>query len=377
MQKRILLAPNSFKECADSVTVASYFTEELDNINFCKNILLPLSDGGDGFLEVCNKYYNLEVLQYEISTPYDMSTFQCKVGYNKLKEIMYVESADVLGLKIIPPDKRHPLLLSSKGLGDLFKYILQDVEDGKLKVRKIIIGIGGTGTNDLGLGVLEPFGLKLMDKSGNILNLIPTEFQFACALAWSKLDLPFEIEMICDVNNPLLGFNGATYEFGMQKGLTADELEIAENGFANIVKILEKNNMAELSKDLPGAGGGLAAGLKMFVNAKIKSAKEFISEIINLNNMESVDLIITGEGAFDNQSLNQKAVGYLINKFSKFDKPIIVCCGKFDSKISTQLPEKVFVIELRKFFRNEKESIKYFRKGIHLAVKEIAERFLN
>ncbi len=376
MNKKILIAPNSFKECADSVTAANYFAQELEKVGSFDNTLLPLSDGGDGFLEVCRKYFNLEILEYRISTPYDETTFNCKVGYDKFSETIYVESADVLGMKIIPPENWHPLLLSSKGMGELFQFIARDVENKTLNVKKVIIGIGGTGTNDMGLGVLEPFGLKLKDKNGSILKVVPINYESVKKIAWSNLTLPFEIEMISDVDNPLLGQEGATFVFGKQKGLTDNEKTIAENGFTNIINLLNNNGIRKGVNDLSGAGGGLPAGLKIFLNARIISSKGFISRILDSVNIEDIDLVITGEGAFDRQSLNQKTTGYLIDIFKELDKPIIICCGIYNENISSVLPRNVFVTELRKYFRSDGDSIKYFRKGIHLAVKDIAERFL-
>jgi len=377
MKKKILIAPNSYKECADSVAAASYFAEEFDKIKSVNKILLPLSDGGDGFLQVCSKYYSLEILEYNISTSYDESTFECRVGYNKVNEIIYIESADVLGLKIIPVEKRHPLYLSSKGLGDLLYNIKEDISHKNLKVKKIIIGIGGTGTNDMGLGALEKFGLKLKDNMGNDLKVIPANYNSTEQIIWNKVDLPFKIEMVSDVGNPLLGENGAALVFGRQKGLTEEEITIADNGFYKIINILNKSKLGGATNDLSGAGGGLPSGLKIFFNAMLKNSKGFILEILSYENLREIDLVITGEGTFDRQSINQKATGYLIDIFKDRKKPVIVCCGKFEGSISSILPENVQIIELRKYFPNEGDSIRYFRKGINFAVKEIAQRYLN
>ena len=377
MKKKILIAPNSYKECADAVTVSNYIEEELEKFNSPGKIILPLSDGGDGFLEVCAKYKSLKILEYSISTPYDETTFTCQVGYDKMNQIIYIESAKVLGLNLIPLEKRHPLFLSSKGMGNLFQKLLKDIEQKKLAVKKIIIGIGGTGTNDLGLGLLDEFGLKMKDKDGKFLNIIPANYGKVEQIHWNKIELPFDIELISDVDNLLLGRYGATKIFGKQKGLTDDEITIAENGFKKILKSIKKNDLITSFEDLPGAGGGLAAGLKIFFNAKIKSSKVFISEIMDFISKEDIDLVITGEGAFDFQSVSQKATGYLIDIFTELKKTVIVCCGKFDGNISGKLPKNVFVIELRKYFQNDEESIKQFRVGIRMAIKEISERFLN
>src|SRR4030067_3355423 len=124
--KNILVAVNSFKETADAVEVSKLFNKHLDKSLF-NVIQKPISDGGDGFLKICKFYFGLEILNYQITTPYDESFIDCKIGLDRDNKTLYIESAEVLGLKRIPISKRHPLYLSSKGLGDLVKLILQDI----------------------------------------------------------------------------------------------------------------------------------------------------------------------------------------------------------------------------------------------------------
>ncbi len=131
----ILVAPNSFKECADSLTIAELFISNLSRsieLSFpqnrgCKEFNLiskPVSDGGDGFLRVCQKNFGLEIIYYNIPAPYRNKYIKCPVGYNKVNKILYIESAKVLGLNLIPVSKRHPLILSSRGLGVLINKII-------------------------------------------------------------------------------------------------------------------------------------------------------------------------------------------------------------------------------------------------------------
>jgi glycerate kinase len=370
MRKKILITPNSFKECADSVQVSEYLAEYLAHHNL-NLILKPISDGGDGFLNVCKMHYNLEILRYRISTPYDESKFICEVGYNKPNETIYIESANALGLKIIPLRKRHPAVLSSKGMGDLLAGIIKDVQKQKIRVKKLIIGIGGTGTNDLGLGMCARFGLKLFDASGKELNIIPKNFRFVSRIVWSKFKLPFSIEVVLDVINPLLGKSGATYVFGVQKGLTRREITEIENGFINIVNLLKNNKILNTPEELPGAGGGLASGLKIFLNSKMKQSKYFVLYELKIGRVKRIHSIILTEGAFDKQSLMGKATGCLMEHFARLNTNIILCSGRVESSIKKYIPKNVRIIELRKYFRTEKESIKNFRKGIKFASEEI------
>jgi len=126
--KNVLIAINSFKECADAVQVSNLFNKYLDKSLF-RVVQKPISDGGDGFLEVCRFHFGLEILDYSISSPYDETYFDCKVGLDRKSKTLFIESAEVLGLKKIPNEKRHPLQLSSKGLGDLLQLIINDIKN--------------------------------------------------------------------------------------------------------------------------------------------------------------------------------------------------------------------------------------------------------
>jgi len=371
----ILIAPNSFKECADSVEISGLIEnslkellpkEILKKMNFTK---IPISDGGDGFLKVTTEINGLELLNYKISTPFDMTKFDCKVGYSSSLKKIYIESANVLGLKLIPAEKRKPLLLSSKGMGELLKQIASDVDNLVLNVEEVIIGIGGTGTNDLGLGLAESFGLKLLDDNGSLLEILPKNFELANNFMWTNPMLPFKISTVIDVDNLLLGDKGAARIFGPQKGATEFDVEKLEKGFANILKISgnDQNN-----KFISGAGGGLAAGLNLFFNASYKFSNEFVNNDLGLSNKSKYDLIITGEGSFDLQSLMNKGTMIVINEFMKTNTPIFVICGDVEGNLN--FGDNVRIIKLSNYFDSKKESILKIAEGINKACREITEQ---
>ncbi len=371
---KILIAPNSFKECADSVTISKLIAKEFKVPGDFNLVIKPVSDGGDGFLSVCKENFNLDILSYKISTPFDDSKFNCEVGYDSLKEIVYIESANVLGLKVIPKEKRNPLFLNSKGMGDLIKQIIADYQRGKLKIKKLIIGVGGTGINDLGFGLFAEFGLTVHDQTSRLLEMIPLNFANAKTINWSKYELPFKLEVIVDVDNELLGKNGATRVFGKQKGLDTEGIKIVEKGFSKIINSLKNKRLSYPLKNLSGAGGGLAAGLQIFFNAKVIKSSSFILDALEIRKVKDVDLVITGEGAFDEQSFMEKATGSLIKYFTQKGTKVIVCCGIFDKKLKKVLPNCVEIIELSRYFKSVEESIRNFRKGIRLASKEIKNK---
>ncbi len=136
MAKRILIAPNSFKECADSVTIAELIRDNLSCLKDTELIVKPISDGGDGFLNVCKFYFGGEIRKYNISTSYNDSKFECPVLYCEKRSELYIESAEVLGLKVVPIEFRSPLQLTSKGLGQLLIQIEQDSSKHKDQSRE-------------------------------------------------------------------------------------------------------------------------------------------------------------------------------------------------------------------------------------------------
>lgn len=365
--KKILIAPNSFKETADAVEVSSLFSKYLDKSLF-NTVQKPISDGGDGFLDVCNFYFDLEMLNYEISTPYDESYMDCRVGLDRDENILYIESAEVLGLKRIPSNFRHPLWLSSKGFGDLLKMIIQDVEELKFDIEKVIIGVGGTGIMDLGLGMCSRFGLKMYNSIGSELEVLPENFLNAAEIEFQKVEFPFSIELILDVTNPLMSNEGGII-FGKQKGASKAELKVIESGWDKIVKIMNNNNLIDTTKVLNGAGGGLSLGFHMLKNISEIPASEFIVNKLGIGSESDIDMVITGEGAFNDQSLMGKGTGTIISIFEKETIPVVLCCGSIDKQVSEHLSMNVFPIELIVYID---DPINNFEEAIKIACIEIS-----
>jgi glycerate kinase len=369
----ILVAPNSFKECSDSVAIAEIISSFFSVKRGYKVISSPISDGGDGFLKVCENKFNLSKIYYTIPAPFNGKKIKCCIGYSKKNKSIFIESAALLGLNLIPSEKRHPLELCSRGLGVVLNKICLDIERCKLDVEKITIGIGGTGTNDMGIGMLCELGMTLYGSNDFVLEPIPQNFRTVKRIRWQKPDFPFTIDLVVDVNNPLLGKDGASSVYGKQKGLTALGIKIAETGFENIIKVSLRGKMIKNKKFIPGAGGGLSAGFLLFLNAGLISSDRFISGNLGITKTNKHIVVITGEGRFDKQSFMNKATGTIIKKFSNRNNKIFLVCGTIGKEILNRLPENVYIIELAKYFKSKDESISYYKKGIRLACNEIFE----
>lgn len=378
MGKTILLAPNSFKECADSLTVSSFMSESIKSRSDFTVIEKPLSDGGDGFLKVCEKLYNTNRLSYYITRIYDNQLTPVDLPYSKDRRTIYIESAEIIGLKKIPVGSRNPLHVSTKNLGNLLQQLSRDIDSQDLIVEKVIIGVGGTATVDFGLGLASVFGVKVLDEDDNELEVIPSNYLKIKDIITSETSLPFQVEAIVDIKTPLFGQNNAIKMYSKQKNATDEEIKYLIKGFNNIYNILKNNKIIEFDKELNGSGGGLAAGLEIFLNARLIPAETFIeNEILRDTALSEIDAVITGEGVFDRQSLENKGAYIILNKFKNLPIPIFIICGKFDKSISKVLPRNVIVIELQKFFVTREESIKNYKIGLKKAANDIINHLKN
>jgi len=377
MKKRILISPNSFKECADSVAIAKLIKDNLSHLKETELIVKPISDGGDGFLNVCRFYFGGEVRRYLISSAYDSSKFECPVIYYEKRKEVYIESAEVLGLKVVPLFYRNPLKLTSKGLGQLLVQIEQDVRSAKIKVEKLFIGIGGTATIDMGMGMMSALGLKLIDYSGSDLNVLPENFHSTNKFDYKPFNFSFELIPVVDVTNPLLGPQGGIRVFGAQKKATLELISILEDNFNHLLKLFENNGLLVSSSTLSGAGGGIPAAMQIFYKSNLLYSSEFIEFYLGIHkysDTEAVDYLITGEGAYDHLSSFEKGVGVLMHLFRSNVKQIFLICGKISADSVLKLPKYVFPIELAKYFSYEYESITNYKEGLKKACQDIIKQ---
>jgi glycerate kinase len=368
---KILLALNSYKECCNAVDSCRLYADEFAGLGI-ETVQAPVTDGGDGFLDVCSRYSELEIREYFVTAPYSMEKRLCKIGYDRHNKIIYIETAEVIGLKLIPLSERNPLYASTRPLGELLEALNGDIAAGKLNADEIIVGIGGTGTSDLGLGMMAELGLRLYDINGKILDAVPANYLNVNKIEYSPKPFKCNIKVVVDVENPLLGTKGSNYMFAAQKGAGKEEIETLEKGFIHILGKLSTINNINVD-NLNGAGGGLAAAFSIFFNAEEITANSFISDKLSRYvKVEKFEYILTGEGSFDKQSLLNKGA-YLIIKIFGSAAKIFLCCGKIEPEAVSHLPGNVVPVELGKYFKNRQESIKNFNLSVKFACKEISE----
>lgn len=266
-------------------------------------------------------------------------------GAGVLKKCAFIEMAKISGLELIPPADsegrrlRNPLATTTYGLGQLIR---KAYEEG---ARKITLSIGGSATNDGGTGMLQALGFKFYDKSGSLI----TDYMCGGLLSKiSRIEAPSgactsasgacEIEVICDVTNPLLGQTGATYVYGPQKGANPMMLQQLEDGMENLVRValdqelpghaLHGHQVPAHLRPGAGAAGGVGYAVHHFLGGKIISGWRFFANLTNLKQkIANADLVISGEGRIDSQSLNGKVVDGVLTLAKEEGKPVWLFCG--------------------------------------------------
>lgn len=316
---KILIAPDSFKGSLTSIEAANAIAKGFLRA-FTSAVIekIPMADGGEGTVEALVNATGGSVRRLRVTGPLgqEVDSYYGVLGDN---QTAVIEMAAASGLTMIEKDKRNPSITTSLGTGEL---IMQAIDDG---FRKIILGIGGSATNDGGAGMAQALGVRFLNESGEDLPMGGLSLRHLSRVDISGIDsrvAKTEIIVACDVDNPLLGQRGASAVYGPQKGATSEmvhKLDEALRNFADVSRLATGRDAAEI----PGAGaaGGMGAGLLFFTNAVLKPGIEIVIEATQMRQrMMKADLVITGEGMTDSQTSYGKApagIGELAAKCKK------------------------------------------------------------
>ncbi|HAQ20424.1 MAG TPA: glycerate kinase [Prolixibacteraceae bacterium] len=322
----IVIAPDSFKECLSATLVAEAISSGIKRIvPEAEMISIPLADGGEGTVEALVAVTNGKIIPTSsvdaLNRP--VESFYGILGYGKTAVI---EMAAASGLELLAPNERNPLITTTYGTGLLLKAALE------AGFTRIILGIGGSATNDGGAGMAQALGFKLLDKNNNPIGLGGSSLGKLHTIDRSNVHpllQSVKITVACDVSNPLLGASGATRVYGPQKGATPEMLETLEANMSHFARILHKEFGNDISY-IPGAGaaGGLGAGLMVFCQAEIVSGFELISKLTHLEDQISkASLVFTAEGKIDSQTAFGKTIIGVAKLAKKHSVPVIALAG--------------------------------------------------
>jgi len=303
---KIVIAPDSFKESISASEVANAieagFVKIFPNAEIFK---LPVADGGEGSTDALISATQGRYFSTSVMGPMG-KTIDASWGMLGNSQTAVVEVAKACGLSLVPLENRNPMIATSYGVGEL---ILAAVNEG---ANHIIVGLGGSACNDGGAGMLQALGVRLLDISGNQLNRGSGSLSSLSSIDLRAIDSSLQgvsFEVACDVDNPLLGPQGASVIFAPQKGADSEmiaQLDANLTHYSDIITSTIKKDVSEVPGS--GAAGGIGSAFLAFLNAELKSGINIILDAIDFEHqIKGADLVITGEGRFDSQSIRGKA----------------------------------------------------------------------
>ena len=323
---KIVIAPDSFKESLTALEVAQAveagFKRVFPNAEYIK---VPMADGGEGSVQSLIDATGGKLSKAEVTAPLG-DKVTAFFGISGDKKTAFIEMAAASGLHLVPPAQRNPLKTTSFGTGELIKKALD------AGVRKILLGIGGSATNDGGVGMLQALGASFSDAQGREIGFGGERLQYIERISLDGLDPRLnhvEFEVACDVNNPLCGERGASAVFGPQKGATPEMVRILDDALARFAeKALAQLNIAIADQAGAGAAGGMGGGLLLLPKVQLKAGVQIIIEATQLaKRMENADLVITGEGRMDAQSIAGKTPIGVAQTAKRFNLPVVAIVG--------------------------------------------------
>lgn len=334
----ILIAPNAFKNSLDAEAVALAIEAGLrqSKLEFSSECF-PVADGGDGTGYLITKRCGGAFYDTEVHDPLGR-TVTASLGLIEDNNTAVIELANASGLRLLKTEELQPLRATSFGTGQQIKYALDR------GVNKIILCIGGSAVVDGGAGILCALGIRFLDVDGNELSGLPENLHKLHTIDISGIDRRIagcEIIILCDVNNLLLGEQGAASVFSPQKGASAEDVEKLESSLSRLAAVTH----GQLGKDISqlkhgGAAGGTAAGLYAFLNAKLVNGIDYFLELTGFDSVvEKHDLVITGEGSIDEQTLQGKGPYGVAYRAKMQGLPVIGIAGKVPLNPSTKMNE--------------------------------------
>lgn len=323
---KIVVALDSFKGSLSSLQAGNAVKDAIQRLDHNAEIIVkPLADGGEGTVDALSDGLNAKIVEVKVSGPL-LKPVIAKYCILKDNNTAVIEMASASGLTLIPLEERNPLNTTTYGVGELIKDAI------KRGCRRFIVGIGGSATNDGGVGMLTALGYEFLDKNNAPISLGAKGLKDLCIIKVDNVlpelkDCIFNIA--CDVNNPLCGENGCSYVFAPQKGADKQmikDMDIWLSNYAEIAKII--SNKADKDSAGAGAAGGLGFAFLSFTNSALKSGIEIILEETNIeNDIKNADIVVTGEGRLDSQTVMGKAPIGIAKLAKKYNKKVIAFSG--------------------------------------------------
>ncbi|MHC0468407.1 glycerate kinase [Citrobacter sp. EBS8] len=329
---KIVIAPDSYKESLSALEVATAielgFREIWPEADYVK---IPVADGGEGTVEAMVAATQGHLVHVDVTGPLG-NTIQAFYGLSGDERTAFIEMAAASGLEQVPANLRDPLKTTSWGTGELIRHALD------AGVEHIIIGIGGSATNDGGAGMVQALGARLLDAQDEDIAHGAMGLESLTRIDISQLDPRLagcRIEVACDVTNPLTGKEGASVVFGPQKGATTEMIPRLDRALTHYAQLIARDldvNVLELAGG--GAAGGMGAALYAFCGAQLRRGIEIVTDALRLDAcVADADLVVTGEGRIDSQTIHGKVPVGVAKIAKRYNKPVIGIAGSLTADV--------------------------------------------
>ncbi len=360
----ILIAPNAFKNSLDAMQVAKAIEQGLKQSRLnCTTECFPIADGGDGTCSLIIERCKGIIVTQQVHDPLGRK-IDSRFGLIENGKTAVIEMADASGLRLLKKQELNPMQTSSYGTGELINAALDK------GVNKIIIAMGGSATVDGGCGILKALGIDFIDRDGKRIKAIPDELMKLVEIDDSGLDRrikDIEIVILCDVNNKLLGPKGAAAVFAPQKGASPSDVKLLDSFLSNFATV----SKTQLGIDMTtikhgGAAGGATVGLYTWLNAKLVNGIEYFLTLTGFDHaLKRAELVVTGEGSIDTQTLQGKGPYGVAVEAKKRNLPVIGLAGQVPNKLDAIL-QKYFnlLLSINKEFADMPTAIANTQKNL-------------
>ncbi|MGQ1908267.1 glycerate kinase [Marinifilum sp. RC60d5] len=366
---KIVVAPDKFKGSLSGLEFCNAVEKGLlKYIPDAEIVKLPLADGGDGTVEVLKYYLEGELIFRNVNDPLGRSV-KASYLYSEGKKTAYIEMAEASGISLLKGDEANPMLTSTYGTGELIKDALDK------GVQHIILGIGGSATNDAGLGMARALGFVFFDQNKEQLKGLGEDLIALDSIDNSTIHprlKEVKFEVACDVDNPLYGENGAAYIYSPQKGASPQMVLALDAGLQNFNEVVKKQFNADFQLVRgAGAAGGLGAGCILFLKARLNSGIDLIKQEARFDEqIMGSDWIITGEGKLDSQTFSGKVIRGVLDSITS--QKLALFCGVVDLKKEDLEKVKIdYISQMVDYAKNLNDSIK--KAGVYL--QEASQEF--
>lgn len=324
---RILIAPDKFKHTLTALAVCDALAAGIESVLPAAEIVkVPLADGGEGTAEILTHLAGGRLISVNVCDPL-FRAIHASYGVSADGATAFIEMASASGLHLLKPAERNPLHTSTYGTGQLIRHALL------AGVKTVVLGIGGSATNDAGMGLATALGFKFVNDSDQELIASGANTRYVNRIDTANVMKELKgttVIAMCDVQNPFIGPTGAAFTYGPQKGASQADVVELDDGLKNFAQVIER----DLSKSIltipgAGAGGGIGGGAIAFLDATLQSGIEYVLHVSHMERkVEWADVIITGEGRLDSQTSQGKVIAGIAALAHKHTRPLIAVTGK-------------------------------------------------